>query len=68
MNDIHRPHRKVPAGRKPIEVRKREAVLHREPQADVVMMVRIGSTISVRQKVVRAYRIGIRPFGGCRNR
>ena len=47
MNDIHRPHRKVPAGRKPVEVRKGEAVLHREPQANVVMMARVGSAVPV---------------------
>ena len=68
MNDIHRPHRKVPAGRKPVEVRKGEAVLHREPQADVVMMARVGATIPVLQEVVGAYPIGIRAIGGCGNR
>ena len=52
MNDIHRPHRNVFAGRKPVEVRKGEAVLHREPQPNVVMMARIGSAIAILQKVV----------------
>jgi len=61
------PRNKVLPGHNPVYVRQRKAPLHREPQAPVVYVVRVGSTISIAEQSVRTKRVVVRAVGRRRN-